>query len=65
VLSWSRLVLGCVVISLAVVAIAAPTAAQAEDTVWICNPGQADDLCAGTIDGDTIPPPGEWARRLG
>jgi hypothetical protein len=65
VLSWSRLVLGCVVISLAVVAIAAPTAAQAEDTVWICNPGQADDLCAGTIDGDTIPPPGESAQPLG
>lgn len=30
-------------------ALAGPPAAQAEDTVWICKPGQADDLCAGSI----------------
>lgn len=31
------------------VALTAPSAAKAEETVWICKPGQADDLCAGSI----------------
>ena len=31
------------------IAIAGPSAAQAEETVWICKPGQSDDLCAGSI----------------
>ena len=39
--------------------------AQAEGTTWICKPGQADDLCAGTIEGETLPPPGEEAQPLG
>lgn len=51
--------------ALAAVALGAPAAASAEDTVWICKPGQADDLCAGTIDGATLPPPGETAEPLG
>ena len=50
---------------LAVAAIVAPATAFAGDTTWICKPGQADDLCAGTIDGTTIPPPGEQAQPLG
>lgn len=49
----------------AAVALAIPAAASAEDTVWICKPGQADDLCAGTIDGTVNPPPGEEAEPLG
>lgn len=43
----------------------APTIAEAGETVWICKPGQADDLCAGTIDGRTLPPPGEETQPLG
>ena len=63
-LGRSRLVLACLAMSLAVAAIAAPAMARAEDTTWICKPGQADDLCAGTIDGQTSPPPGEEAEPL-
>jgi hypothetical protein len=33
--------------------------------VWICKPGQVDDLCAGTIEGNTLPPPGEAPQPLG
>ena len=35
--------------------------------MWICKPGQADDLCGAptTIDGQTLPPPGEGAQPLG
>ena len=57
--SRSRLALACLTTVLAVAAIVAPATAFAGDTTWICKPGQADDLCAGTIDGTTIPPPGE------
>lgn len=39
--------------------------ATAEDTVWLCKPGDADDLCAGTLDGTTIPAPGQTAQPLG
>lgn len=51
--------------SFAFVAMVAPSLAKAEETVWICKPGQADDLCAGTIDGSTWPPPGQTAQPLG
>jgi len=50
---------------IALAALAAPAVSSAEDTVWICKPGQADDLCAGTIDGTVNPPPGEQAEPLG
>jgi hypothetical protein len=63
--SRSRLALACLAVALAVAAALAPATASAEDTVWICKPGQADDLCAGTIDGSTIPPPGEASEPLG
>ncbi len=66
----SSLKLGWLRPALAVAAVAlgfalAPAVAGAEDTVWICKPGQADDLCAGTIDGTTLPPPGQQAQPLG
>lgn len=51
--------------SFAFIAVVAPSFAKAEETVWICKPGQADDLCAGTIDGSTMPPPGQSAQPLG
>jgi len=53
-----------VVVALAAIAMmlawsaATADSAQAEDTVWICKPGQADDLCAGTIAGSTWFEPG-------
>ncbi len=56
--------LTCLAMTLAFVAIA-PAMAKAEDTVWICKPGQADDLCAGTIEGTTNPPPGQAPQPLG
>ncbi len=61
--SW--LAFACLAMSLGFVAVVAPTIAKADDTVWICKPGQTDDLCAGTIDGSTIPPPGQTAEPLG
>ena len=68
--SWTttdgyRLALACLAAAIGVAAAAAPAAASSGDTTWICKPGQADDLCAGTIDGTTIPPPGEDAQPLG
>jgi hypothetical protein len=50
---------------IAIAAMVAPAIASAEDTTWICKPGQADDLCAGTIEGSTLPPPGEAPEPLG
>ena len=35
--------------SVAFIAVVMPSFAKAEETVWICKPGQADDLCAGSI----------------
>jgi len=61
----SRLALLFLTASLAAVASIAPAVASAEDTVWICKPGQADDLCAGTIEGETTPPPGQAPQPLG
>lgn len=60
-----RVGLVCLFASLGLWAAVAPAFAKAEDTVWICKPGQADDLCAGTIDGDTLPPPGQSPQPLG
>ncbi|MFN8112404.1 MAG: DUF3089 domain-containing protein [Solirubrobacterales bacterium] len=59
-----RLVLAFAVSAIGLGALVAPTVASA-DTTWICKPGQADDLCAGTIEGETLPPPGEEAQPLG
>jgi hypothetical protein len=61
----SRVALACLTICLAAAAAIAPAVAQAEDTTWICKPGQADDLCAGTIEGQTLPPPGQAPQPLG
>ncbi len=60
----NRVRLACLALVAAAVALIAPAAAQAEDTVWICKPGQADDLCAGTIDGVSNPAPGQAAEPL-
>lgn len=60
-----RVAMASLVASVAVAAMIGPSIAQAEGTTWICKPGQADDLCAGTIDGETFPPPGESAQPLG
>jgi hypothetical protein len=59
------LALACLTMFMGFVALAGPPAAQADDTVWICKPGQSDDLCAGTIDGSTLPPPGQSSQPLG
>lgn len=61
----SRVALACLAMSLAFAAVIAPATARSEDTVWICKPGQADDLCAGTIEGETLPPPGHSPQPLG
>jgi hypothetical protein len=61
--SWLGLVPLAMFLAFALVI--APATAKAEDTVWICKPGQADDLCAGTIDGSTLPPPGQDPQPLG
>jgi hypothetical protein len=61
----------CVSLALGLLALLAAAAAvpaaagAAGKTTWICKPGQADDLCAGTIAGSTLPPPGESAEPLG
>jgi len=62
--SRSRLVLACLAFAAAAVGLIAPAAASAEDTVWICKPGQSDDLCAGTIDGASNPAPGQTSEPL-
>ena len=59
---WATL--ACFFLSIGCVALIAASSAQAA-TTWICKPGQADDLCAGTIKGETLPPPGESPRPLG
>ena len=63
--SRTRLALICLAAAVALAALIAPAMAQAEETTWICKPGQADDLCAGTIDGETLPPPGQAPEPLG
>ncbi len=61
--SFGSLALGLLAL-LAAAAATPPAAGAAEGTTWICKPGQADDLCAGTIAGNTLPPPGEAAEPL-
>ena len=63
--SHGRLIVVVLAASAAFLAAYLPARAQAEDTVWICKPGQADDLCAGTIEGKTLPPPGQDPQPLG
>ncbi|CAN5491274.1 DUF3089 domain-containing protein [soil metagenome] len=60
-----RLVLACLAVAVPSAAMVGPSIASAEGTTWICKPGQSDDLCAGTIDGETMPPPGGTAQPLG
>ncbi len=43
------LAVACLAALVGLFCLAGPPPAQAEDTVWICKPGQADDLCAGSI----------------
>ncbi|MFN8151874.1 MAG: DUF3089 domain-containing protein, partial [Solirubrobacterales bacterium] len=62
-LSRIRLLLTIIAASVAAALLIAP-AASAEDTTWICKPGQADDLCAGTIAGESSPAPGQTAQPL-
>lgn len=61
----TKLALACLAACVATMAMIAPAMAKAEETVWICKPGQADDLCAGTIDGTVNPPPGQAPQPLG
>lgn len=61
--SLPRLVVAALLVAAA--GVVGPASAQAEDTVWICKPGQSDDLCAGTISGQIQPPPGGTAQPLG
>ncbi len=54
---------GLVLCTLTAAAALLPSAAGAAGkTTWICKPGQADDLCAGTIDGTTNPATGAAVR---
>ena len=64
-MSRYRLTLTCLVLLVASAVLAGPSIAQAKGTTWICKPGQSDDLCAGTIDGVTMPPPGGTPEPLG
>ncbi len=61
----SLLVLLGLAFVLVLVASVRPGAAQADETVWICKPGQSDDLCAGTMEGVSWPAPGQLAEPLG
>lgn len=54
---FTWLAFACVTAFAALSLLTGPSAAQAGETVWICKPGQADDLCAGTIAGKTMPAP--------
>ena len=36
--------------------------ASAEETVWLCKPGQADNPCVGTLAGESILPPDNTAN---
>ncbi len=66
---WRVLVAAAVVIGFGAVAFSgtatAGIAVPGEDTVWLCKPGDADDLCAGTIDGTVNPSPGQESTPLG
>lgn len=58
------LAVACLVMFTGLFALAVASSAKADDTTWICKPGQSDDLCAGTIDGQTIPAPGDAVEPL-
>lgn len=58
----TRLSLACVALVSGALLLAGAPSARAADTVWICKPGQSDDLCAGTIAGKTMPAPGQALR---
>lgn len=49
--------MACLAIFIGLLAVSNPSAAHAEDTVWICKPGQVDDLCAGSISTTAGNPP--------
>lgn len=49
----------CLAMFVAFVCLAGPSTAKAEETVWICKPGQVDDLCAGSITTSAGNPPQE------
>ncbi len=51
------LALACLTMFIGLLAISQPSTARAEDTVWICKPGQSDDLCAGSISTKAGNPP--------
>ncbi|HTU14687.1 MAG TPA: DUF3089 domain-containing protein [Solirubrobacterales bacterium] len=53
-----------VVAGFAAVAFAGPATA-AEPTVWACLPGQTDDMCAGSVEGNILPAPGKTGGPLG
>ncbi|MDQ2622026.1 MAG: DUF3089 domain-containing protein [Actinomycetota bacterium] len=57
-ISWRKFVAAMIATAAAAVAMTLPAVASAEETVWICKPGQADDLCAGSIAGSTWHDPG-------
>lgn len=61
---FTWLALACLTMFMGVAAIAGTSSARADDTVWICKPGQADDLCAGTIAGKSLAPPGKSSVPL-
>ena len=60
---WRLAALVAVMMGFGAVAFAGPASA-ADGTTWICKPGQSDDLCAGTIAGNTLPPPGQTSKPL-
>lgn len=51
------LALACLSLITGLIVLSAPPAVQAEETVWICKPGQTDDLCAGSISTTVGNPP--------
>ena len=51
------LVVAFLAASFAFIAMVAPSLAKAEETVWICKPGQPDDFCAGSISTTVGNPP--------
>lgn len=58
------LALACLVMFASLIAMTGASPANADDTVWICKPGQSDDLCAGTIAGKSNPVPGQQSEPL-
>ncbi|MGK2932644.1 MAG: DUF3089 domain-containing protein [Solirubrobacterales bacterium] len=61
---WRLVALAALMTGFGAVVFAGPASA-ADTTTWICKPGQSDDLCAGSIDGVNLPPPGASGTPLG